>query len=256
MGGNTVFAILSVSVLIALGLGAALTQFGLMIYVFGKWGFVQQTNVTGTPVLYFLSDMFVLNPGLAYAWAFSIIPSVAIAATIIITSIARDLVIWNYIIDTYKPPYNMTRFVWFVTICAQWGLALLSYFDLHHPSGMHYVGVALFGMAGVILNFWVLYLDYGIERASWHPVYTFDGLLTLISFIALIMFVFGTKSISAASEWVVLLLMVTLHALLPFRGTRVVLSRPQIWYNSWRSPVNGKPDVRTPSPDENNGADI
>ncbi|KAJ1464835.1 hypothetical protein T484DRAFT_1757805 [Baffinella frigidus] len=238
MSGNTAFALVSVAVLVTIGLGAALTQFGLMIYAFGKWGFIWTNGFTGAPVLFFLSDMFVLNPGLAYAWAFAITPSVAIAVTIINTSLARDRLIWNTMVHTCKPPYDLTKFVWVVAVCAQWGLALLAYFDLHNPSGLHYLGVGLFGVGGVVLNFWVVFLDYGIERATWHPAITFDRILTIISLVSLSLFVLGTRSLSAASEWVVLLVMITLHALLPIRGARVVLSQPQIWYNSYRTPLN------------------
>ena len=231
MSGNTVFAIISLSVLIAVGMGAAFIQFGLMLYVFGKWGFSWKE----THVLFFLSDLFVLNPGLAWAWALAIIPSLYIAVSTISTSIARDRVAWSLYVK--PPPYNLTIIAWIFTFIAQFGLILIANWDLHHPSGLHYVGVFLFGSAGVVLNFWVLYLDLGVKRSTWHPVYRIDCLLVLVSSIAVILFVFGSKSISAASEWCVLMLMVVLHFLLPIRGTRIVISRPQIWYNSRRSHI-------------------
>jgi hypothetical protein len=88
------------------------------------------------------------------------------------------------------------------------------------------------------LNFAVIFLDYGCPRAVWHPAILFDRVLASLTFIALMFFVFGAKSISAAAEWVILLFMVCNHGLLPVRGARIVLSRPQIWYNSFRSRVN------------------
>ena len=95
MGGNTVFAIESVSVLITVGITTAIAQCGLMIFVFGRWGPAWIEEATGQHVVYFLSDMFVLSPGLAHAWTISIIPSVAIAATIIRTSLSRDAICVN-----------------------------------------------------------------------------------------------------------------------------------------------------------------
>jgi hypothetical protein len=236
MGGNTVFAIVSVSVLITVGLCAVITQFGLMVFVFGKWGPVYLNEATGQHVVYFLSDMFVLSPGLAYAWITSIIPSVSIAATIISTSISRDKIcrnqpmngsMWNRVMDP-------TNLVFCTVFLAYMGLVLLSLFDLHHPSGNHYVGVGLFATAGVILNFWVVYLDYTVERTTWHPVYVFDSALILLAIVALNVFIFGDHFTSACSEWTVLFLMVVLHALLPIRGARIVLSKPQGWHNAFR----------------------
>jgi hypothetical protein len=243
MAGNTAFALISVAVMVTLGIGAALTQFGLMIYSFGKWGFIWTNGLTGEPTLFFLSDIFYLTPGLAYAWSFSIIPSLAIAVTIINTSIARDRLIWNTMVDTCKPPYDLSTFAWSLSVLGQWGLALLSYFDLHTPSGGHYLGVALFGASGLTLNLWILYLDYGICRATYHPILMFDRILAFTTVVALILFVFGSRSVSAASEWVVLLVMIAINTLLPVRGARVVLSPPQIWYNSLRSRDKEVPEV-------------
>ena len=202
--------------------------------------------------MFFLSDLFVLNPGMAYAWALAIIPSVAIAATIITTSIARDRLLWNTL-EGQNPPRDLNRVVWAVCIATQWGLILLSYFNLHHPSRLHYLGVALFATGGVVLQMWVVILDYGISRNTWHPVKTFDRILVFVSFIALPLFGFGSRSVSAASEWVVLLVAVVLHTLLPIRGARVVLSKPEIWYNSRRSHdkdanVSRNPDAHRHAP--------
>ena len=236
MGGNTAFAIISVSVMVSSGLAAALIQFGIVLYVFSKWGFSDPDSI-GRPVLYFLSDLFVIQPGIAYAWALSVIPSLTIALTIITTSVYRDFLIWGRMIDT-KPPYNLTIFAWIVALFGQWGLILIAYFDLHHRSRMHYLGVALFASSGLIFNVWVVFLDYGVRRMTWHPVFFADCALSTVSVVALIFFVFGSNSVSAASEWCVLLLMSTLHMLLPIRGARIVLSHPNILYNSGRrSPI-------------------
>ncbi|KAJ1466869.1 hypothetical protein T484DRAFT_1860430, partial [Baffinella frigidus] len=88
MSGNTIFATISVAVFITVGLGAALAQFGLMVFFLMKWGPVW-VNDDADHVVFFLSDMFVFSPGLAYAWAVLITPSVAIAGITISTSIAR-----------------------------------------------------------------------------------------------------------------------------------------------------------------------
>jgi hypothetical protein len=258
MSGNTVFAIISVAVMITVGIVTAVAQCGLMIFVLGRWGPAWIEKATGQHVVYFLSDIFVLSPGLAYAWTISIIPSVAIAATIIRTSLSRDAVcvnqtpkrlskfglrsIWNRVMDP-------TLLVLFLVFMAYMGLMLLSLFDLHHPSNNHYVGVGLFAFSGVFLNFWVVYLDYTVERNTWHPVLVFDCSLVLLSIVALCMFIFGSLMVSACSEWSVLLLMVVLHTLLPIRGARVVLSRPRGWHNVFRKgPGRGQIVLVDPRP--------
>jgi hypothetical protein len=241
MSGNTTFAILSVSMLLTLGVGAAIMQSGIMLYAFGKWG--PASNEDGIHAIYFLSDLFVLTPGLAYAWILSVLPSVAIAAIIVRTSIARDRIFRNdplrksaqNITYVYEKVFDTTNFIWFLVFLSNLGLMLLSLFDLHHPTGNHYVGVALFAASSAILQFWVIYLDYTVERTTWHPVYVFDGILVLLSFFALGIFTLGTASVSAFSEWFVLVLMVILHFLVPIRGTRVVLSKPRGFKNPFKN---------------------
>jgi hypothetical protein len=241
MSGNTVFAIISVSTLIAMGLTSAIIQAGIMIFFFGKWGPAWLNEDTGQHVVYFLSDMFVLSPGLAYGWTIAIIPSVTIASIVIHTSICRDRICRN---ETNETPRGVLRSAWnlfknpsvlvnLLVFLAYLGLLMICIFDLHHPSKNHYVGVGLFALSGVFLNFWVIYLDYNVERTTWHPVYVFDCLLILLSVVALFLFSFGGHMISACSEWIVLVLMLVLHTLLPIRGARVVLSKPQGWYHAF-----------------------
>jgi hypothetical protein len=258
MSGNTIFATISVAVFITVGLGAALAQFGLMVFFLMKWGPVW-VNDDADHVVFFLSDMFVFSPGLAYAWAVLITPSVAIAGITISTSIARDRVYWNApLVEptgwhrplwshvggntailcryVYRQAKNPVCHAWGWVFIAQLGLMLLIMFDLHNPNRLHYVGVCFYGSSGVVLNLWVLYLDYGVDRSTWHPFYQFDRLLVLTALTTLAMFVFGDALVSASAEWVVLLLMVTLHTLLPVRGARVVLSAPSVWHNSFLTP--------------------
>jgi hypothetical protein len=254
MGGNTIFAVVSVSALVSVGIGAAIMQCGMMIFFFGKYGASFFNEANGKHMVYYLSDLFVLSPGLAYAWTLSVIPSVAIAAIIVSTSIARDRLLKNdpvrmsvslqsrisriftYVCDQV---FDTTNLVWMLVFFANMGLMLLSLFDLHHTSRLHYLGVELFASCSVVLQFWVVYLDYTVERSTWHPVYVFDCIIILISFVALGMFSFGRERISAVSEWAILLLMVVLHALLPIRGARVVFSKPRGWHNPFHTSHSG-----------------
>jgi hypothetical protein len=229
MSGNVVFSIVSVSVMVAVGLMSALAQFGIMVFMFSRYGLTTVHEDTGFTVLLFLSDTFVLSPGLAHAWIISIAPSIAIAAIIIDTSKARD----RRATGGWEQPDYELKLVVFVTL---FGLILLALFDVSAMPQLHYSGVVLFTAGGLILNAWILYLDYGVERLLWHPMLKFDIALLIISAIALPIFaignVLGYYDISAAAEWVVLIIMITLHVMLPIRGARVVLSTPEPYHNT------------------------
>jgi hypothetical protein len=229
MSGNVVFSIVSVSVMVAVGIMSAITQLGIMVFMFSKYGLTAVHADTGFTFLLFLSDTFVLSPGLAHAWIVSITPSIAIAAIIVDTSKARDRRVTG--VHTEKGP--VLRAVVFISFI---GLILLALFDVGSMPLLHYVGVILFTGGGLVLNGWVLYLDYGVERLLWHPMLKFDITLLAISAIALPLFalasVAGYPDISACAEWGILIIMIILHVMLPIRGARVVLSTPEPYYNS------------------------
>jgi hypothetical protein len=229
MSGNVVFSIVSVSVMVAVGLMSAITQLGIMVFIFSKYGLTAVHEETGFVFLLFLSDTFVLSPGLAHAWIVSIIPSVAIAAIIVDTSRARD----RRMTGVHTENDLMLKSVVFI---AFFGLILLALFDVGSMPFLHYVGVIMFTWGGLVLNGLVLYLDYGVDRLTWHPMLKFDIALLVISTIALPCFalasVLGAPDVSACAEWVILIVMIILHVMLPIRGARVVLSAPQPYYNS------------------------
>jgi hypothetical protein len=240
MGGSTIFAILSVSVLLTLGIVAAIMQCGMMLYAFGKWGPANEEN----GMIYFLSDLFIFSRGLAYAWILSVIPSVAIAAIIVRTSISRDRICRNDPVrksaHLYDQVFDATNFIWFLVFLSNMGLLLISLFDMHHPTGLHFVGVGLFAACSAFLQFWVIYLDYTVDRPTWHPLYVFDGILVLLSFFSLGTFSLGGATVSALSEWFVLILMITIHLFLPIRGSRIVLSKPRGFKNPFHINTRGQ----------------
>jgi hypothetical protein len=254
MVGNEAFAVVSVSAFVALGFTSAIIQFAIMVYVLGKWGITTIAEngslFSGPAQFLFLSDTFAMAPGLANAWMISVTPSVAIAAVTIRTSLVRD----NAVISKYSShghPLQCTNtglfsyvyfellsskwFLWYNVFLAHWGLALLSFFDLNNITNNHYVGVVCFSMGNTLLNLWVVRLDYGVNGKLWHPFYTFDAVMVTISVIALFIFpsaaLVGYPDASAAAEWVILGIMVTFHILLPIRGARIVLSKPNFWWN-------------------------
>jgi hypothetical protein len=252
--GNPAFALISVSVMIAVALSSALTQFGIMVFLFGQWGFAWIDTNTGGTLLHFLSETFTLSPGLANAWLMSIIPSITTIAAIVSTEQARDSFAQTVVGDRQPVDKQRTgkqREAYCTSACnyAQtnvkpvilWGLVLLAHIGLmmliifaYTPGTheMHYFGVALFTSSMTVLNAWVVFIDYGVERVTWHPFIKFDAILFIVAVSALAVFVLGEPNISAAAEWIALLTMVSLHTLLPFRGARVVLSRPRLRYNS------------------------
>lgn len=229
MSGNVVFSIVSVSVGVSVALMSAIAQFGIMVFMFSKYGLTATHQDTGFSVLLFLSDTFVLSPDLAHAWIISITPSVAIAAIIVQTSRVRDMRMTGA--DTDRG--FMIRFMVFISF---FGLILLALFDVLGMPGLHYTGVIMFTGGGLFLNGWVLYLDYGVERLIWHPLLRFDIGLLSISTIALPLFALadlvGYPDVSAFAEWVLLVVMITLHLMLPIRGARIVLSTPAPYYNT------------------------
>jgi hypothetical protein len=231
------FALLITSVLISVGIISSLSQMGVVMCLFGKHGFVLES--TGGLKFVFLSDTFVQNPGLANAWLVSVIPSVAVAAIVIHTSLTRDMAEMKRTHDTHQfwfVNWSCWICLWMSVLVTHIGLLMLVVYNVVKHKDLHILGVVLMVTGGLVLNAWVLFLDYGVARKRWHPQLVFDIVCGIITVVSIGVFLNQDTTSSVVAEWILLALLTTIHALLPIRGARIVLSpaRPRrnacLWF--------------------------
>jgi hypothetical protein len=219
------FALMLTSALISVGIVSSLSQMGVVLYLFGKHGFIIETSTSGDNVFRYLSDTFALSPGLANAWLISMIPSVAVAAIIINTSLARDLK------RSYNGNYNIQFvntlfwiFLWLTVLVTHIGLMMLVLYNIQWKKGLHIVGVILCVVGGLLLNAWVGFLDYGVTRRRWHPQIVFDTIIVFVTVLSVFLFSQYDNNVSVLGEWVLLVIVMIVHAIMPIRGARIVFS--------------------------------
>jgi hypothetical protein len=228
MPAPNAFALMITSTLISVGIVSSIAQMGIVLLLFGTHGFIIELQPSGDQIFLYLSDTFALSPGLANAWLISIIPSVAVAAIIIHTSLTRDMKRINQL-----PGENMVlRLVNWVLWIGVWmtawvthvGLMMLVGYNIVKQRGLHTTGASIYLIGGWVLNTWVVFLDYGVHRRRWHPLIVFDTILICVAVISACMFFQGNLNLSVIGEWILLILLLVIHALLPIRGARIVLS--------------------------------
>jgi hypothetical protein len=218
------FALMITSTMVSFGVVSAFAQLGIILTLYGKYGFVLHNTGTGLHEFRYLSDTFALDPGLTNTWLMTMIPSVAVAAIILHTAIQRrkDSTSWS------NTRIQVTA-LWLVVYVTQMGLIMLVLYNITWRVNEHYIGVVLTVTGGLILNIWVILFDYEVTRRRWHPHVTFDTCVLLITFCAVILFVQPGKNASVLGEWLLLIIVWVCHTLMPFRGARIVLSPPNDW---------------------------
>jgi hypothetical protein len=222
------FAVMLTSTLISVGIFSALSQMGAVLHLFGRHGFIIRETPEQDETFLYLSDTFVKDPGLANTWLIAMIPSLAVAAIVINTSIAREM---KRIKQLPEENRVLRRVNWFYWIC-EWvlvwithiGLMMLVLYNIVDQKGLHITGVSICMGGGLILNGWIILLDYRVHRRRWHPLIIFDTFLLCVALIAIVVFFTGTLNVSVTGEWILLVILMVIHALLPIRGARIVLS--------------------------------
>ena len=218
------FALMITSTMVSFGVVSSFAQLGIILTLYGKYGFVLLDTGTGLHEFRYLSDTFALDPGLTNTWLMTMIPSVAVAAIILHTAIQRrkDSASWS------STRMQVTA-LWLVVYVTQMGLIMLVLYNITWRVNEHYIGVVLTVTGGLILNIWVILFDYEVTRRRWHPHVTFDTCVLLTTICAVFLFVQPSKNASVLGEWLLLISVWVCHTLMPFRGARIVLSPPNDW---------------------------
>ena len=239
MSAPDAFALMITSTLISVGIISAMAQMGVVLHLFGRHGFIIQETPSNNQTFNYLSDTFAVDPGLANAWLISMIPSVAVAAFIINTSISRDMKRIKQLQSEHEVLHRK-GFNWFRWICAWmivWvthvGLIMLVGYDIVQQRDLHINGVFICMFGGLFLNMWVVSLDYQVHRRRWHPLIIFDTLIVCVGVVGIAMFFESSLNVSVVGEWILLILLMVIHALLPIRGARIVFSPSSPRRNSW-----------------------
>jgi hypothetical protein len=230
------FALLITSTLITFGLVSSFAQMTIILTLYGKHGFVYEhvskstTEVgfteTKEPQLVFLSDTFAMDPGLANTWLMTMIPSVAVAAIIIHTASQRTKSYAHH--DILQDLLKMIL-LWLTVFLTQFGLIMLVLCNIEWKRAEHYAGVIMTVIGGLLLNIWVIKLDYKVLRNRWHPQILFDTFIAITTICAIGLFGQPHINTSVIGEWLLLVSVWVCHALMPFRGARIVLSPPNNW---------------------------
>jgi hypothetical protein len=216
------FALIITSTLISVGVASSFAQMAIILTLYGRYGFMTQVEGSGDTEYRFLSDTFALDHGLANTWLMAMIPSVAVASIIIHTALDRN----RKRMCVGSDNTIIIKFValWSTVLVTQLGLIMLVLYNVVWKKEEHFTGVILCVVGGLILNVWVIILDYGVTRNRWHPRIFFDLLVFFTTTLAIYLFVQPMINTSVLGEWILLVVVWASHTLMPFRGARIVLS--------------------------------
>ena len=216
------FSLIAITSLVSIGLLSAFLQCTLTILLFAKHGAVFYSDQNSYSFA-FLSDALRTDSVLANAWTLSFIPSLTIIVCVLTSYfwINQRFRLWACM---------QVAVTCFGSALTHFGLLLIIFFDNKKHNFHHCVGVAAAVGGFLIMHILIIHSDWEILRRTWHPSILIDSILIILALVSVIMFA-ATASlhdktgmqICVLSEWVLLVILISLQLNLPARAVRIAL---------------------------------